>query len=34
LEIVLILTQDNCLVCVECTTGMETISGVTNGTHR
>ena len=34
LEIVLISTQDRCMVCVECTTGMEIILGKPDGTPR
>ena len=32
LEIVLISAQDRCMVCAECTTGMEIILGVADGT--
>jgi hypothetical protein len=32
--VVLILTQDRCAVCVECTTGMEIFSGTPDGTSR
>jgi hypothetical protein len=34
LEIVLISTQDRCIVCAECTTGMEIILGTLDGTPR
>ena len=33
LETLLILTQDRCTVYAECTTGMEIILGVPDGTH-
>jgi hypothetical protein len=32
--VVLILTQDRCTVCAECTTGMEIFSGTPDGTSR
>ena len=32
LEIVLILSQDRCTICAECTTGMEIVLGVPHGT--
>jgi hypothetical protein len=32
LEIVLILVQDRCIVCTECTMGMEIILGTPDGT--
>jgi hypothetical protein len=32
LEIVLILMQDSCMVCAECTTGLEIILGAPDGT--
>jgi hypothetical protein len=34
LEIVLILTQDNCMVCVECTIGSEIIFDAPDGTPK
>jgi hypothetical protein len=34
LEIVLILMQDRCTVCAECTMGMEIFSGTPDGTSR
>ena len=34
LEIVLILTQDRCTVCVECTIGSEMIFAAPDGTPR
>jgi hypothetical protein len=34
LEMVLILTQDSCTVCAECTTGLEIILDTTDGTPR
>jgi hypothetical protein len=34
LEIVLVSALDGCMVCVECTTGMEVISGTPDGTPR
>jgi hypothetical protein len=34
LEIMLILTQDRCMVCVECTIGLEIIFDQTIGTPR
>jgi hypothetical protein len=34
LEIVLILTQDNCMVCTECTIGSEIILDAPVGTPR
>jgi hypothetical protein len=34
LEIVLILAQDRCTVCAECTTGMEIILSTPDGTPR
>jgi hypothetical protein len=34
LEIVLILTQDSCMVCVECTIGSEIIFDAPDGTPR
>jgi hypothetical protein len=34
LEIVLILTQDSCTVCAECTTGSEIILDALDGTPR
>jgi hypothetical protein len=34
LEIVLILAQDRCTVCAECTTGVEIILGTLDGTPR
>jgi hypothetical protein len=34
LEIVLILTQDRCAVCVECTVGSKIILGAPDGTLR
>jgi hypothetical protein len=34
LEIVLILTQDRCMVCVKCTTGSENVLDTPDGTHR
>ena len=33
-EIVLILMQDRCMVCVECAIGLEIILGAPNGTPR
>ena len=32
LEIVLISAQDRCTICAECTTGMEIVLGVPDGT--
>ena len=34
LEIVIILTQDRCMVCVERTIGLEIVLDVTDGTPR
>jgi hypothetical protein len=34
LEIVLILVQDRCTVCTECTTGVKIILGTLDGTSR
>jgi hypothetical protein len=34
LEIVLIAALDGCMVCTECTTGMEIILGTPDGTPR
>jgi hypothetical protein len=34
LEIVLVSALDGCMVCVECTTGMEVILGTPDGTPR
>jgi hypothetical protein len=34
LEIVLASAQDRCMVCAECTTGMEVILGTPDGTPR
>jgi hypothetical protein len=34
LEIVLILMQDRCMVCAECTTGLEIILNAPDGTTR
>jgi hypothetical protein len=34
LEIVLILTQDSCTVCTECTIGLEIILDAPDGTPR
>jgi hypothetical protein len=34
LEIVLIMTQDRCTVCVECTTGSEIVLDTIDGTAR
>jgi hypothetical protein len=33
-SVMLILVQDRCPVCAECTTGVEIILGAPNGTHR
>ena len=33
LDIVLILTQDSCIVCVECTIGLNIILDAPDGTH-
>jgi hypothetical protein len=33
LEIVLIFTQDRCMVCAECTIGLEIILDAADGTH-
>jgi hypothetical protein len=34
LEIVLILTQDRCIVCAECTIGLEMVLDAPDGTLR
>jgi hypothetical protein len=34
LEIVLILTQNRCMVCAECTIGLEIVLDAPNGTRR
>jgi hypothetical protein len=34
LEIVLVLVQDRCMICAQCTTGLETIVVVPDGTPR
>jgi hypothetical protein len=34
LEIVLVLAQDQCTICAECTKGMEIFSGTPDGTPR
>jgi hypothetical protein len=34
LDIVLILTQDRCTVCAECTMGLETVLDAPDGTPR